>query len=369
MNDRPCTVSETDSRLVKVLDGYLTALQAGTPPDQGELLARYPELAEDLEACLASLEFIRRAAVTAVPVAPSESLNQAGDFPMGVLGDFRILREVGRGGMGVVYEAEQISLGRRVALKVLPFASTLDSKQLQRFKNEAQAAAHLHHTNIVPVHATGCERGVHYYAMQFIEGQTLAQMIVELREQQTGQESGVRNQGSGVKRQRSEWKGQGSLELEATGPYGPRPAEHAVLGTQYSVPSTAGHAVLGTQCSVLSTASTPPVAALSTESSTTSPAFFRTVAQLGIQAAEALEHAHQMGIVHRDIKPANLLGGRARQFVDHRFRSRSLPEPSWPDDDRRSRRYPSLYESGASAGDARRRRSSHRHLLAWRDAV
>src|SRR5262249_28060028 len=85
------------------------------------------------------------------------------------------------GGMGVVYEAEQISLGRRVALKVLPFASTLDAKQLQRFKNEAQAAAHLHHNSIVPVHATGCERGVHYYAMQYIEGQTLASLIAELR--------------------------------------------------------------------------------------------------------------------------------------------------------------------------------------------
>ncbi len=85
--------------------------------------------------------------------------------------------------MGVVYEAEQISLGRQVALKVLPFASTLDAKQLQRFKNEAQAAAHLHHQSIVPVYATGCERGVHYYAMQFIEGQTLATFIAQLRAQ------------------------------------------------------------------------------------------------------------------------------------------------------------------------------------------
>src|SRR5207249_10192101 len=95
------------------------------------------------------------------------------------LGDFRILREVGRGGMGVVYEAEQLSLGRRVALKVLPLAAALDAKQLQRFKNEAQAAAHLHHQNIVPVYAVGCERGVHYYAMQFIDGYTLADMIGE----------------------------------------------------------------------------------------------------------------------------------------------------------------------------------------------
>ena len=89
------------------------------------------------------------------------------------------VREVGRGGMGVVYEAEQISLNRRVALKVLPFAATMDPRQLQRFQNEAQAAACLHHANIVPVHGVGCERGVHFYAMQFIEGQTLAEVIAE----------------------------------------------------------------------------------------------------------------------------------------------------------------------------------------------
>src|SRR5438128_6137554 len=85
--------------------------------------------------------------------------------------------------MGVVYEALQISLGRRVALKLLPFAAALDPKQLQRFKNEAQAAACLHHQNIVPVYGVGCERAVHFYAMQFIEGQNLAAMIRDLRQQ------------------------------------------------------------------------------------------------------------------------------------------------------------------------------------------
>ena len=81
--------------------------------------------------------------------------------------------------MGVVYEAEQVSLGRKVALKVLPFAAVFDERHLQRFKNEAQAAAFLHHTNIVPVHAVGCERGVHYYAMQHIDGRSLAQIVKE----------------------------------------------------------------------------------------------------------------------------------------------------------------------------------------------
>src|SRR5262249_34996358 len=97
------------------------------------------------------------------------------------LGDFVILGEIGRGGMGVVYEAQQLSLRRRVALKVLPFASLLDPRQLQRFQNEARAAAGLHHAHIVPIHSVGCERGVHYYAMQFIDGQTLAEAVAELR--------------------------------------------------------------------------------------------------------------------------------------------------------------------------------------------
>src|SRR5262249_42024341 len=99
------------------------------------------------------------------------------------LGDFRIVREVGRGGMGVVYEAEQLSLGRRGGLEGLPFAAPPDAPPLRRFKNEAHAAAQLHHQHIVPIHGVGCERGVHYYAMQFIEGRTLAAVIAELRRQ------------------------------------------------------------------------------------------------------------------------------------------------------------------------------------------
>src|SRR5438270_13399693 len=84
--------------------------------------------------------------------------------------------------MGVVYEAEPLSLGRRVALKVLPLAAMMDPRQLQRFQNEARAAASLHHEHIVPVYAVGSERGVHYYAMQFIDGTTLAGVVSEIKQ-------------------------------------------------------------------------------------------------------------------------------------------------------------------------------------------
>src|SRR6185295_5069676 len=99
------------------------------------------------------------------------------DLPTRELGDYQILREIGRGGMGVVYEAMQLSLQRRVALKVLPFAATMDARHLKRFQNEARAAASLEHPHIVAVYGVGCERGVHYYAMKLIDGQSLAQVI------------------------------------------------------------------------------------------------------------------------------------------------------------------------------------------------
>src|SRR5262249_7852600 len=98
------------------------------------------------------------------------------------LGEYRILREVGRGGMGVVYEAVQESLGRHVALKVLPFHAALSATYLERFRREAQSAARLHHTNIVPVFGVGEHDGLHYYAMQFIQGLGLDVILRELRQ-------------------------------------------------------------------------------------------------------------------------------------------------------------------------------------------
>ena len=170
--------------LDNVLEELANRLQAGEPVDRAAILARFPEQAESLRKLLPTMELMAQLGGSAG--RGRDSCGSSGvclpDSGLGILGDFRIIREVGRGGRGVVYEAEQISLGRRVALKVLPFASALDSQQLQRFKNEAQAAAQLHHTNIVPVFWVGCERGAHYYAMQYIEDRNAAEVTAIVQE-------------------------------------------------------------------------------------------------------------------------------------------------------------------------------------------
>src|SRR5512137_206123 len=104
--------------------------------------------------------------------------------PFRRLGDFEIVRELGRGGMGIVYEARQVSLNRKVALKVLSGSLGLTTKAVIRFQREAEAAAKLHHTNIGPIYATGEHDGAHYYAMELIEGPGLDQVISQMREMQ-----------------------------------------------------------------------------------------------------------------------------------------------------------------------------------------
>ncbi len=150
--------------LVRILDQYLADLEAGRAPSREKLLAEHPGLASQLEPCLSGIEFIHRAARPAAD-APSR------------LGDFEIVGEVGRGGMGVVYEARQLSLKRKVALKVLRFAGVADRDAMERFQREAETVAQLHHTNIVPIFAIGEQQGVFYYAMQFIEGRSLAAVL------------------------------------------------------------------------------------------------------------------------------------------------------------------------------------------------
>jgi serine/threonine protein kinase len=236
-------VQDDDSRVIAALEEYLSACEQGRRPGRSRFLGQHPEIADRLEECLESLDYLRDAASHFGPLsldATSPHRSSGEIAPNQRLGDYQLLREIGRGGMGVVYEAIQISLGRRVALKLLPFSAAIDSKQVKRFQVEVQAAAQLHHPHIIPVYAVGCEGGTHYFAMQLISGQPLAAIIADRR--------ALAEQG---------WLE--STEQEASRHQPPRRS------------------------------------------------FYLQAARLGIQAAEALAHAHCLGVVHRDIKPSNLL--------------------------------------------------------------
>ena len=190
------TVAQDDPRVVAALEAYLEALRGGRTWSRTEFLAQHCEIAEALDQCLSGLEFVHAAAVQLEQSHPVSAGELASAIPRSAqFGDYRILREIGRGGMGVVYEAEQISLGRHVALKVLPFAAAIDPKQRQRFQIEAQAAAQLHHPHIVPIFSVGCDHGIHYYAMQFVEGRSLAAVLQRASSEQplSGRRRGATN--------------------------------------------------------------------------------------------------------------------------------------------------------------------------------
>ena len=387
-------------------------LERGGRPDPEDLLARYPDLADVLPDYLRDLEQLHTAGVNLRDSLPSRAGRPAVEpIPKTeYLGDFRLIREIGRGGMGVVYEAEQLSLGRKVALKVLPLAAALDAKQLQRFQVEAHAAACLHHTNIVPIHAVGCERGAPFYAMQLIEGRSLAELIRELR-RVNGLEPGPADTtcdaNDVVARSLAADLSAGRFAPNAAGMRDAAGGAREIQDPQsaHEPPPSAETGPVATPNSRLPTPdlsrTTPPagrgspgtrrVARSATEglprrlarpateglrarsttshSSTRNRPYFQTAARLGIQAAEALEHAHQRGVLHRDIKPANLLlDAQGTLWVTDFGLARLAGDVSLTatGDLLGTLRYMSPEQALAKA---RPRGSSHRHLLTRRNPV
>ncbi len=224
---------EQKSRLSEQLDRYLCAMEQGELFDTEQLSRDHPDIAEVFDDYLGKLKALY--GLAAQPSSRMPTSHMSSESPLRQLGDFQLIREVGRGGMGIVYVARQQSLDRTVALKLLPLASMLDERQIARFQNEAHAAGLLQHPHIVPVYSIGCEQGVHFYVMQFIDGITIDQWISHRRTESTPSgKSHDRSPGD----TRDEW---------------------------------------------------------------------RIVVQWALHIANALQCAHENGIVHRDIKPSNLL--------------------------------------------------------------
>jgi serine/threonine protein kinase/WD40 repeat protein len=259
---------------------FVERYRRGERPSLTEYIARCPEQAERIRqlfpmlvmmeeagsgeaASLADTCAHERAETDRIPAHPER------------IGGYRILREIGRGGMGVVFEAEQIALGRRVALKVLPLHLAQDSSGLERFRREAKAAARLHHTNIVPVHEVGEDGELCYYAMQLIHGQPLDEVLAELERLRSPEQGQSPADTLGRSVAQSLLRDEPRPHREAAGPPAP--------------PS----ALTGRAESTSLISSRVP--------------YYRSVARIGLQVAEALEHAHREGIIHRDIKPSNLL--------------------------------------------------------------
>jgi serine/threonine protein kinase len=284
--------SSESNPLDQLAEEFVERYRRGERPALTEYIQRHPELESeirDLFPGLVLMEGVRPEtgeATGAYAEAPAQA-----KLPERI-GDYRILREVGHGGMGIVYEAEQESLGRHVALKLLPSHALLDPRHLQRFQREARAAARLHHTNIVPVYGIGSDDGLHYYVMQFIQGQGLDQVLGELKQLRKGKGATAAGPSGGT----------GAVSVAEV-------AQALLTGkSQAGSPAApAGDVVpAGSSSDSHGPIHLPGQSSPSTLSDTGRP-YWQSVARLGIQVAEALAYAHGQGTLHRDIKPSNLL--------------------------------------------------------------
>ena len=300
--------SSSDRHPVEALaEEFLARKRRGENPPLSEYIEQYPQWAEEIADIFPAMELMEDFKPASVDLSDGVEDGTSASIPeLHQVADYRILKEIGRGGMGVVYEAEQQSLGRRVALKVLPRQSAGDGKALERFQREARAAAKMHHTNIVPVFEVGEDKEQVFYAMQLIQGQGLDFVIGDLKKLRSDSlGDGKRDDASASVPANSlaaslvagEFREEKLLDSDADGSSDEaahKPSDGAYAETLLTASASTSSAVL------------PGHSELSTAESDRK-AYFRSVAEIGLQTARALSYAHARGIIHRDIKPSNLL--------------------------------------------------------------
>jgi len=294
-------ISSDERDPIEILaDDFVMRKRNGDQATIEEYAVAYPHLAQDIRDLFPTMLAMEQVRAQRAEICDSKkSLN----LKITRLGDLRVIAEIGRGGMGVVYEAEQESLGRRVAVKVLPKTVMLTEKQLQRFDREARTAARLHHTNIVPVFGVGEQDGCRYYVMQLISGASLEQVIASLRRQAAvdGEETIDLNDSTlaitGVVKALLRDDFESAVELPGSAATSDFPATAEFPANKFPASEDVHSA--------------PTVDDVEDEKIAPnlklSSAYWRGVARIGMQASEALAYAHQQHILHRDIKPGNLL--------------------------------------------------------------
>lgn len=235
-----------EERLDTIVSEYVLTVRDGSAPDVESIYAAHPDLAEQLRELLPLVARLERWGTAKEVECVRQSLPI--HFPLEELGEYRLIRELGRGGMGVVFHAEHRFSSRAVALKLLPFRLGADLSQRQaQFRLEADAIAKLRHPHIVPIYSFGEEAGFFYYVMQLIDGVTLAEVIQRLRESDEPFGRTFRSSA--------------------------RPALMSWSGTNFAVRRDS----------------------------------WKAFAKVGVQVAEALAHAHSVGLLHNDIKPGNIM--------------------------------------------------------------